>query len=341
MAKKISTALFALLLLQCVFSLRASAQVVCEQPFIWYWPDALPQGTSCIGPAQGPFSMICIGLTANCPPVKPAFCPTCNSNGAGAPVGQAGAPINLATGNTYIEQNDVRVPGLGGGLNLVRTWSSTWPSDQSGSQIGLFGSNWRSTYEERVFSSGNYMVYSRGDGSFWFFSQNGSTWTLSAPASVTATLALSGSTWTLTFKNGEQRTFDYTSGFLTGIIDRNGNTTTITWNVSRLTTVTDPASRSLTFTYGNSSYPNQITGVTSSVGLSVSYSYDTQGRLSVVTENDGSTLTFAYDANSLISSVTDAQGKVIESHTYDAKGRGLTSARANGVEAVTVSYPNE
>jgi hypothetical protein len=42
----------------------------------------------------------------------------------------------------------------------------------------------------------------------------------------------------------------------------------------------------------------------------------------------------------MITAVMDSAGKVLESHTYDSKGRGLTSSRAGGVEAITVSYPN-
>lgn len=34
-------------------------------------------------------------------------------------------------------------------------------------------------------------------------------------------------------------------------------------------------------------------------------------------------------------------GKLLEGHTYDPQGRGLTSTRANGVDSVTVSYPND
>jgi uncharacterized protein RhaS with RHS repeats len=52
-------------------------------------------------------------------------------------------------------------------------------------------------------------------------------------------------------------------------------------------------------------------------------------------------MTFEYDANSLISAVKDTDGKLLEGHTYDAQGRGLTSTRANGVDSVTVSYPND
>jgi YD repeat-containing protein len=336
MAKKILMALIASLVLQCGFGQRASAQAPCEKEFIWYWPDALDENATCTGPAQGEFSMICIGPTGNCPPPPPSVCPACDDQAA-----RTGLPINLTTGNTYIQHADVRIPGLGGGLNLTRTWSSTWPSDQSSSQVGLFGSNWRSTYEERVFAASNYMVYVRGDGAFWFFQQAGSSWTLGSPARVTATLTQNGSLWILAFQNGEQRTFTVASGLLASVIDRNGNTTQIAWDMSsRITSVTDPASRHLSFSYANTN-PQLITGISSDVGLSVSYSYDTQGRLSVVTEQDSSTLTFTYNSQSLITTVTDSQGKTLESHTYDSKGRGLTSARAGGVEAVTVTYPNE
>lgn len=145
----------------------------------------------------------------------------------------------------------------------------------------------------------------------------------------------------MTFKNGEQRLFDNISGNLIAIIDRNGNETQLTYDaVGRLVTVTDPASRHLYFSYGSQT-SFLVTSVTSDFGVSASYSYDTQGRLNQVTEPDSSTLSFQYGANSLISAVLDSNGKVLESHTYDSSGRGLTSSRANGVDAVTISYSNQ
>lgn len=337
MSRKLLAVFFVSVMLLCLLALGASAQVSCVGSFIWYFPDPIPNGATCIGPAQGPFSMICVGPLANCPGPPVSFCPTCNKQ-----VPEGGAPINLATGNTYVQEKDVSIPGLNGGLSLVRTWNSTWPSNQTGYQVGLFGSNWRSTYEEGVYQFGTYMELVRGDGQIWFFTPNGTSWTLSSPADVTATLTQSGGVWTLAFQNGEQRTFSSTTGALTGIVDRNGNTTTLTYDgTNRLTTVTDPASRHLTFSYGSGS-SRLVTGVTSDVGgISIVYAYDASNRLHVVTEQDGSTLTFAYDSSNRITSVTDSQGKVFESHTYDTKNRGLTSARANGVDAVTVAYPNE
>ena len=265
----------------------------------------------------------------------------CSPHPEGGCSTSAGAPINLATGNTYIKEMDVAVPGLSGGLSLVRTWNSSWPSTQTAFQVGIFGPNWRSTYEERVFvGSDGYLKYARGDGCFWSFGWSGYfVWGLVAPHNVSATLINGPSYWTITFQNGEQRRFDNASGSLIAIIDRNGNTTQLAYDgTHRLVTVTDPASRTLTFTY-QSPTSSLVTGVSSSVGTSLSYSYDTQNRLTQVTNPDSSTLNFTYNSQSLITSVIDSNGKVLESHTYDSQNRGLTSVRANGVEAVTVSYP--
>ena len=253
----------------------------------------------------------------------------------------AGSPISLASGNTYIQQTDIRLPGLSNGLGLIRTWNSMWPSTQSAFEVGIFGPNWRSNFEERVFvGSDNYVKYARGDGSFWSFGLGVGGWNVAAPANVAANLTSGPAYWTLTFQNGERRLFDNTSGNLVSIIDRNGNTTQLSYDAGgRLVTVTDAASRHLYFNYSSGS-SFQVTSVTSDVGLSLSYAYDTQGRLTQVTEPDLSTMSFQYNSQSLISSVSDSNGKILESHTYDSVGRGLTSARANGVDAISIAYPN-
>lgn len=305
-------------------------------------------------PGEGGLSVYQINTTA-CPPPAATGEGGCGcgaggagGDGAGGPGGASGPggvfggkPINLATGNTFIKETDVTVPGLSGGLSLVRIWNSNWPSTQTAFQVGIFGPNWRSTYEERVFvGSDGYLKYARADGSFWSFGWTSyDVWSLAAPQNVSATLINGPSYWTITFQNGEQRRFDNASGSLIAIIDRNGNTTQLAYDgTHRLVTVTDPASRTLTFTY-QSPTSSLVTGVSSSVGTSLLYSYDTQNRLTQVTNPDSSTLNFTYNSQSLITSVTDSNGKVLESHTYDSQNRGLTSVRANGVEAVTVSYP--
>jgi YD repeat-containing protein len=266
-------------------------------------------------------------------------CPYCSSSGTRP---NASKPISLVTGDTYIAQTDVRIPGLSNGLTLARTWNSMWPSTQTAFQTGLFGPNWRSTYEERVFmGSDSYVKYARSDGSFWSFGGAVSLYPV-APSNVTTTLTADSAQtqWTLTFQNGEKRIFSYASGSLTSIVDRNGNTTQLSYDgLNRLVTVSDPGGRHLYFGYANSS-SRLVTSVTSDIGLSLTYTYDSQGRLIQVTKPDQTTLSFQYDSNSMITAVKDSDGKILESHTYDSCGRGLTGSRAGGVEAVTVTYPN-
>ncbi|MFZ3258312.1 MAG: DUF6531 domain-containing protein [Candidatus Acidiferrales bacterium] len=296
----------------------------------------MPLGsTNCFGMW---FTEYCQVPTVNCPP---SDAPQETRCGCSSP-GTGGGPINLATGNTYIQEADVKNPGLGGGLTLLRTWNSMWPATQSAYQVGLFGPNWRSNFEERVFlGSDNYVKYARGDGSFWSFAYNGAGYGVAAPANQSAELVAGTSYWTLIFKNGEQRLFNNTTGNLIAIIDRNGNTTQLSYDaVGRLNTVTDPASQHLYFSYASQT-SFLVTSVTSDFGVSTSYSYDSQGRLLQVTEPDGSTFNFTYNSQSLIASVTDSNGIVLESHTYDSSGRGLTSTRANGVDAITVTYQSQ
>jgi YD repeat-containing protein len=166
------------------------------------------------------------------------------------------------------------------------------------------------------------------------------TYVTDAPADDTTTTIKKGSpNWTLTTKDGTKRLFDGTTGVLTAIIDRNGNTTQLSYDSSqRLVTVTDAALRHLNFGYADGS-SSLVTSITSDVGISLSYTYDAQGRLTKVTKPDTTTVSFEYDINSMITAVRDSDGKILESHTYDAVGRGLTSSRANGVDAVTITYP--
>ena len=343
--------LFACFLFACALIPSAQAQSSsCKVTFNvgpWCSPDCLhsaPPTTVCDNPCI--FFCSCSYNMNTCAPAAAASetgggsCPTDRKQ----PVPQAGCPIKLATGDTYIGQTDISLPGLGGGLALTRTWNSIWPATQTGAVNFIFGPNWTSTYQERVlFGNDGYMKYARNDGSFWSFgvqatSGSATTYSTTAPMNAGATLTTGATYWTLTFKSGEKRWFDNASGYLTKIIDRNGNATQVAYDAySRLATVTDPAGRHLYFNYPNPS-TSLVSSVTSDFGVSLSYAYDTQGRLARVTKPDNTAVSFQYDSNSNITAVLDSDGKVLESHTYDAFNRGLTSSRANGVDSVTVTY---
>lgn len=333
--KKIYGALFVLVFLQCVFSRSAAAQLPpsCMFTQVVFLGDPVPAGWFYYSSYPGTYQYVIAALI--CPPTPPCHCNTASN------------PIALATGETFIDEADIKIPGLGGGLSLTRTWNSTWPVSLSSLQTGIFGPHWRSTYEQRiVMSTDNYLTLLREDTTYWSFGVAGgsgstTSWVVNGPANVGATFSTDTSTnsyFTLTLANGEQRRFDKTTGNLIAIIDRNGNTTSVAYDSSgRLSTVTDPAARTMTFNYGGS-FPNLVTSVSTSVGISLSYSYDTQGRLTQVTKPDSTTISFTYDSLSRITAVTDSNGKILESHTYDSKNRGLTGSRANSVQAVTLTY---
>ena len=297
----------------------------------------LPVGAACCNPDGVPFNESCNAPSRSCisPKTPNDICLSCLA---------AGNPINLSSGNTYIVESDISLPGLGGGLKLARNWNSIFPVVQNTFPT-MFGINWRSTYEERLIYNipDGLLKYARGDGSVWSFGivSSGSpiVYQTVAPGNDTTTVTQGVPSHTMLFKNGEKRLFDPTSGLLLSIIDRNGNTTQLTYDSqNRLSTVTDAASRHLNFTYVSSS-SNLVSTASSDAGVSYSYSYDNQGRLIQVTKPDSTTINFVYDSNNMITAVKDSQGKVLESHTYDVTGRGLTSSRANGVDAVTVTYP--
>src|ERR1700674_5514521 len=134
-----------LALLSCVFSPGAAAQSnnSCLAITTWWFPLAIPSGWSYYGSYPGTYTYTIWAWKATCPPVDPP-CP-CSVAAGGPPLLTAGNPISLATGNTFIEQKDIRIPGLAGGLNLFRRWNSIRPASQSALQTGLFGPNWRST----------------------------------------------------------------------------------------------------------------------------------------------------------------------------------------------------
>ena len=292
-------------------------------------PNAVPMGS------PGSFTVI---VTTGIDPSNLGVCPQCQSH--------AGAPINLTTGNVWVQQRDYTVPGLGGGLEVVRTWNSLWQftSPPIPAQAGMFGNSWRSTYEEVLTGpdSNNNFKYWRGDGSAWTFTYNSTlnSYSLISPPDVRAQLVsnLTGG-FTLTLPDGTQKVFNG-QNLLGALIDRNHNQTTLAYDTyNRLTSVSSPGGSTLTFTYGDPNNPNQATTAQDGVGTVATYTYDGSSRLTKVTYPDGSALNLTYDPNfSMLLSVTDSQGKLLESHTYDAQGRGLTSARAYGVDSVSLSY---
>ncbi|HVP44040.1 MAG TPA: DUF6531 domain-containing protein, partial [Terriglobales bacterium] len=289
--------------------------------------------TPSVGPNPGTAQVTVLPGTP-APPKQMGHCVECER--------MFGHPIDAISGNTWIQQQDYSVPGLGA-LAIVRTWNSLWTVNSPWQTAGLFGHSWTSNLEEHIqVVNPTTTLYWRGDGKIiqYAYDSMNQIYVLVSPPEEHIALTYDPilQQYTVQNVNGDRRLFT-SAGYLTAVLDRNSNQTTLSYDASnRLTLVTDPAGRTLTFTYGSPS-SMQVQSVADSVGTVATYTYDASLRLTQVTYAD-TYITFTYDTNSLLLNVKDSAAKILEAHTYDTSRRGLTSQRANGVEAVTVSGYN-
>lgn len=249
---------------------------------------------------------------------------SCNAN--------VGSPINVTNGNMYLQQTDFQLPGVGESLNVSRTYNS------NSLRTGLFGKGWSSAYDEslQVLSSSSLRFY-MPDGRATNFTGNGVFTPYESDFHGQITRNGDGS-FTLSLKDGRLHLFS-ASGKLLSLTDRNGNQTLLTYDIGgKLVSVTDPFGRILNV---SSNANGRIISISDTLGAIATYNYGSSSELLSVTYADGSAFQFAYTtANSrlVLASVNDALGNVLESHTYDAQARALTSEKQGGVERVTLNY---
>ncbi|MGH9873572.1 MAG: DUF6531 domain-containing protein [Pyrinomonadaceae bacterium] len=264
---------------------------------------------------------------------------TCNS-GVPQPenIDSVGKPVNVTSGNMYIQQTDYRLHGVGGGLDITRTYNS------KNQVAGLFGYSWSSILDESIIAYGTMLLrLNLPDGRAVYLarpSPSNNTYTIRQPLNFYGQVVKNvDNTYTLTFKDGRVHQFN-PSGKLVSFADRNGNIISLTLNGSgNPTTIMDASGRTITLTYD--SY-TKIATMSDSLGTIATYTHAYLGRLTKVTYADGSKFNFTdvlSGNNFYLTTVKDALNNVLESHTYDSQGRALTSEIAgNGTERYTLNY---
>jgi RHS repeat-associated protein len=113
--------------------------------------------------------------------------------------------------------------------------------------------------------------------------------------------------------------------FLTERIDPMGNKLTFAYtpasapsssNPVKLTTITDAASKTNTFSYAHGTFPNVITGITDPYSRSVTLGYDSNRRLTSITDVEGIYSSFGYSGSThTITSMTTPYGTTSFSHS--------------------------
>jgi RHS repeat-associated protein len=239
--------------------------------------------------------------------------------------------VNTGSGNFCHRSTDLSIPGRGPSLSLTRTYNSF-----AATNLGTFGYGWSNSYGARlvVDGGGNVTLYDPLGGNAFFPNQNGSFATASY---VSTALSFSGGNYTLADKRGGKLVFN-SNGQLIQEIDRNGYVTSLAYSGSNLITVTEPAGRQLTFTYGSNGL---VSAVTDGTRTSI-YGYDTNLNLNSVTNPLGGVTTFTYDSSHrmltdkgpVCNLTTGCNGLV---NVYDANGR-VSQQTDPGGSPITYTY---
>lgn len=251
------------------------------------------------------------------------------------PCSRGGDPVDHSTGIKYETVTDLSFGGTRGGVALSRFYSS----DNGGSAIsGRFGRGWKDSYDFQltgtwtVGGAGRVITPEEQTGRLFNYARTDPDAAL--VFSTTATVGqlgdvvrkLSDGTIEYRYAAGSLMRFN-TIGRLTSVVDRNGNSTSLSYTGSNLTQITDPSGRTLTFTYDGS---GRITKVTDPLGRQWRYAYDpSSGSLGSVTDPLDGVTSYGY-TNLRLSSVTDPRGNFLKRITYDSAGRVISQQFADG-----------
>ena len=177
-------------------------------------------------------------------------------------------PINFATGNKYNRQTDIMLTGPGLPLSFIRHYNSQFEFD------GVFGYSWTGSYSDSLSVSADSIVLRQSDGRHVHFIDDGTGRYITATDRV-RTFEAHSDGYTLTEPGGIKKTFDL-SGLLIRIEDANGNTQTIARTNGKVSSVSDNFGATLSFQYNTD---GRLSILTTPVG-EFSYSYDSAGNLS-------------------------------------------------------------
>ena len=225
------------------------------------------------------------------------------------PQASAVEPISTGNGNYYYEHTDLSVsdhiPTLP--LTFQRSYNSLTASS------GPLGNNWSHNFNINIIPTVGILstavaVY-WGDGHSENFTSTGISGTYMSGSGVTNTLTSDPVTgaYTITKKNGVRYIFS-PSLLLSSIQDPNGRTITVARDVNNNLISLTSSTETLSFTYDSN---NRITQVADLSGRTTSYSYDANGNLISETDPAGMTTQYAYISIGQLASITLPNGSVL------------------------------
>jgi RHS repeat-associated protein len=265
---------------------------------------------------------------------------------------KGGEPVDLSTGLFVYNHTDLAVSDILP-ITLTRTYR---PADGQSHAFGigashpydmfLVGNAPIYSYTDLILPDGESIQYEQMNPNFYYDYQdlgvflplfentNGSTPFYGSQ--ITWRGPQGGATaWVLKLKDGTTMYFpddEYATspqqGGCTGIVDRYGNTLTINRNTTtgQISSITTPNARSISFTYDSD---NRITQAQDNIGRTVSYQYNSAGYLSQFTDANGGITQYTYDQNGNMTSIQDPRGITYLTNVYDSQNRVIKQIQAD------------
>ena len=274
-------------------------------------------------------------------------------NVAGSPM--VGDPINVATGNKFLEADDYTD---GSWLNFRRFYNSDTAVIST-----AMGRLWRHSFDRSIYvdtaASPQTATRFRPDGSSEIYTKAGTAWiaAIDNPNALTETDDSNGmpTSYTVTVAALHHIEKYGGSGLLQSVADENGQGIVLTYSDSQtsasiapgpglLLNVTAGNGRSLNFTYGTDGHLHQMIQPD---GRTFIYGYDNTGNLTTVQYPDTKVRQYVYNeqdltgGNNLPSAMTgiiDESGVRFESTSFDSLGRATFTSLAGGAGQTTISY---
>ena len=227
-------------------------------------------------------------------------------------------PVNTATGNFTYEADDLFIEGIGLNFVFSRSYNS-----QSG-EDGPIGYGWSHSYNYNfsIDAGTGTATVSYGDGHKQDFQPDGSETYISPPDAFDTLTDNGDGTHNLTTRHKITYLLNDATGKLTSISDLNGNTITLSYDISNdLDYITDTMGRVIDISVDAQ---HRITSLTDPIGRMIEYEYDTNGDLIKATDARLNFEQYTYDALHQMETVIDKRGNTKLTMTYDAS-RVVTS----------------
>ncbi|WP_206671726.1 GH-E family nuclease [Holdemania massiliensis] len=235
-------------------------------------------------------------------------------------------PINLNTGNFILESQDFAMNVLEDNFTFSRAYNS------SAAQVySIFGMGWAFSGFSRIASDDAGATVILEDGTKYYFArQNDGTYI----NTLTAVYQLRWDTDHFILSNQDSTWIYDSSGLLSRTVDKQGRSTTYTYNQGLPNTITLKDGKTMTFHYNGDHLVDQI-----QLGENdhVSYTYDDNLNLVTFTDQTGAVIRYAYDEAHNMISWTNQNEALVVTNTYDDQHRVTKQVDGQG-NVMTLEY---